>query len=179
MSRADADLLAAVAAIFRREHELVLLAVEVTIRPSEIGALFELDQFFRRQFGALSMGVELAPVFGQLVAAMLGGEEAAGPVEGKPLAIAQAGGETLAGRKFLAEPVGVVAPNSGSGFEFDARVIAGPIGHAVFRLTGIGRRTEIDVKRPFSVDGERMHRVVSGQRQTGDHDFGPAFRRDA
>ena len=108
---------------------------------------------------------------------MLGGEQAPCPVEGKPLAIAQAGGETLAGREFLAKHIGVVAPDAGAGFEFDARVMAGLIGHAVFRLTGIGRRAEVDIKRALFVDGERMHRMVAGERQTGDDDFGPAFGR--
>ena len=61
LGRADADLLAAVAAIFGRQHQLVLIAVEVTFRPAEIGALFELDELFRRQIGPVG-GIEFGPV---------------------------------------------------------------------------------------------------------------------
>jgi hypothetical protein len=71
---ANAGRLAAVAAIFRRQHELVLVLVEVAFRPAKIGALMQLDHFLGRRVGALLDRVELRPVLRQLVTSELSHE---------------------------------------------------------------------------------------------------------
>ena len=57
--------------------------------------------------------------------------------------------------------------------------MTGRIGHAVLELAGIGRRAEIDEQMAFVVDGERMHRMIAGERQPRDDDLRTFLRRDA
>ena len=66
--------LLAVAAIFRRQHELVRDLIVVAFRPAIVGAFFELDNFLSRKLRALLGGKEARPVLRELVAAMLGDE---------------------------------------------------------------------------------------------------------
>ena len=47
------DRLAAVAAIFGRQHQLLLVTVEIAFRPAIVGALLESHQFFGGQVRAL------------------------------------------------------------------------------------------------------------------------------
>src|ERR1700730_13933903 len=68
--RASTRLFAAVAAIFRRQHELLALAVIVALRPAVIGALSEEYHFLRWQLETLLGGVQIWPIFMQLIAAM-------------------------------------------------------------------------------------------------------------
>src|SRR5262249_15670978 len=96
-ARADADLVAAVAAILRREHQLLAGAIIVAGRPAIGGTLLDQHHFLGRQLRTLLGGVEPGPVLMQLVTAMLGGIEAAGGVEIEPLGIAQAAGIALLG----------------------------------------------------------------------------------
>src|SRR5579885_196021 len=60
--RANAYFLAAVAAIFRREDEPVLLFVVVAFRPAIVGALFEEHHLLRGLLLALLGGVELGKI---------------------------------------------------------------------------------------------------------------------
>ncbi len=68
---ANPDRLAAVAAIFRREHQLLLDIVEIALRPAKIVALLDLQELLGRQVRALILVVELWPVLVELVAALL------------------------------------------------------------------------------------------------------------
>ena len=63
--------LAAVAAIFGGEHQLLLDIVEIAFRPAEIVALLDLQKLLGRQVRALILVVELRPVLVELVAALL------------------------------------------------------------------------------------------------------------
>jgi hypothetical protein len=74
LAGARSDRLATVAAIFRRQDELLLAQIEVAIRPAKVGAAFQLNKLFRRLVGALLGGVERAPVLAQLVPSVLGRE---------------------------------------------------------------------------------------------------------
>jgi hypothetical protein len=169
--RANANRLA-IAAIFRREHQLVLLLVKVALGPAIVGAGEEPDQLLGRQFRALLGIVEARPILKELIATMLGREQSAGVVEGEALAISQAAHETLLGRKDLSRLVGVIEPRAGARLLLGAWVVAGRVGNAIFELTGIGRRAEIDKQPPFRVDHERVHGMVAGQRQAGQHHGG-------
>ena len=62
--------------------------------------------------------------------------------------------------------VGVVEPDAGASLELRARLMTGRIGHAVLKLAGIGRRAEIDEQTAFVIDGEGMHRMIAGERQS-------------
>jgi hypothetical protein len=55
--------------------------------------------------------------------------------------------------------------------------VAGRVGYAIFELTGIGRRAEVDEQLAFRVDQERVHRMVAGQRQAGQHHGGRPDRQ--
>jgi glutathione S-transferase len=52
-------------------------------------------------------------------------------------------------------------------------------GRAVLELAGIGCRAEIDEQMALAVDGERMHRMIAGERQSRDNDLRIFLRRDA
>src|SRR5690242_905627 len=94
---ADADLLAAVAAVFGSEHELVLILVEVALRPAVIAALLDGDDLLGRQIRALLHRVELRPVLRELIAAVLGRVKLAGGIEREAFAVADAGGIAVGG----------------------------------------------------------------------------------
>src|SRR5882757_57706 len=168
---AEADGLAAVSAIFRREHELLLILIVVAFRPTVVGARRELDELLRRQVRALLGGVEARPVLVELVSAVLRGKQAAGRVEGEAFAVAQARGVTFSRREDLAGLVGVVTPDPAARLLLDAGIDAARGGDAIFRLAGVGRRAEVDEQVALAVDDEGMHRVIAGERQAG-HDDG-------
>jgi hypothetical protein len=71
--RADADRLAAIAAIFRREYQLILLLVVIALGPAIVGAGHELNQFLGGQLRALRRRVEARPVLEEF-ATVLGRE---------------------------------------------------------------------------------------------------------
>ena len=85
-----ADRLAAVAAVLGRQHELLLLAVVVALRPAVPGALLEIEHLLGREVKTLLGGVELRPVLVQLVAAVLRHVQTTGGVEVEALAVADA-----------------------------------------------------------------------------------------
>jgi hypothetical protein len=75
--------------------------------------------------------------------------------------------------------VGVVEPDAGASLELRAGLMAGRIRHTVLELAGIGCRAEIDEQMALAVDGERMHRMIAGERQSRDNDLRIFLRRDA
>src|SRR3984893_2369643 len=79
--RADADLLAAVAAVFRPEHQLSLCVIEIAFGPAVICALPQFDKLLGRQLLALPCYKGTGPLLAELVPPMLGGEDAAGRVK--------------------------------------------------------------------------------------------------
>jgi hypothetical protein len=162
---ADADFAAAVAAIFRCQHACLPQAVEITFRPAVITALPQQHEFLGRQLGAFGRFVESRPVLEQLVAAVLGGEEPAGRIEGEALAIAQPRREAFGRGEALAETVRVVAPDAAAGFQLRAGLPAWHLRHPVLGLAGIGGGAEIDIELAGGVDGEGMHRMVAAKRQ--------------
>ena len=100
LAGADADLFA-VAAIFRRQHELVLQLIVVAFRPAVIGALLQQHDFLGRQLRALPRVEVARPVLRELIAAVLGDEETPGGVEREAFAVAQPGGVALRRREML------------------------------------------------------------------------------
>ena len=96
---------------------------------------------------------------------MLSHKEPSGSIEGKALAIADAGGIAFLGGKNLAGLIGVVAPCAAAGLEFGAGVHAGRSRNAVLGLAGVGGGAQIDKQFALGVDHERMHWVIAGQRQ--------------
>ena len=121
--RAGADLLAAVAAVLRREHQLPLDRVVVAFGPAVVAARFQKQQFFGRQRGFLFGLVQIRPIRMQLIASVLGHEQAmAGGIDAESLAVADSRRIALGGRKPLVGPVGVIAPDAAAGLEFRARL---------------------------------------------------------
>src|SRR5437764_13117623 len=104
----------AVAAVFRGKHKLVLAQIEVTVRPAVVGVALELYQFFGGLIGALLRRIETRPVFPQLIATMLGGEEATRGIECDTFSIGQPGDDALAGRQLLSGPGRRGAPSGGA-----------------------------------------------------------------
>ena len=105
-------LFAAVAAIFRRKHKLLLRWVEIASRPPVVAALLEHQHALRGKLCTLPRRVEFRPILVQLITAVFGDVKAACGVEVKTLAVANAGGETFLGRKDLIRLIGVVAPDA-------------------------------------------------------------------
>jgi hypothetical protein len=95
--RAQADCFAPIAAILGRQYELLLEAVEVTLRPTIVGAAVQLQDFLGRELQTVLRLVELGPVLGKLVTAVLSHEQPAGRFDRKSLAIADAGGRIPSG----------------------------------------------------------------------------------
>src|SRR5262249_32271405 len=113
LTGADADFFA-VAAIFRRQHELALYLIIITFGPAVVGAFLQQHDLLRRQLRALA-GVKVArPILRELIAAVLGDEQAPGGIEGKAFAVAQTGGVALRRREMLILFVGVVKPDAGA-----------------------------------------------------------------
>src|SRR5476649_1349167 len=110
---ANPGFLAAVAAIFRRQHQPLLSLVVIAFGPTVIATLAKLHHLFGRQIGALLDGVELRPVLRQLIAPMLGRKKMSGGIEREALAIAETGGVTLGGRENLPRLISVIAPDAG------------------------------------------------------------------
>jgi len=139
--RANSDRLTAVAAIFRGEHQLLLVIVEIAFGPTKVVALRDLQEFLGGEVRALIFVVELRPVFVELVASLLGRIEAqASRIHGNAVSIANAGGIALGGREFLVGLIGVVTPDASPRLKLRAGLVPGDIGHAVLRLARIGRR---------------------------------------
>ena len=161
---AVADLLAAVAAILRRQHTLLLRGVEIAGRPSVIGALFQDHDLFGGKLEALFRRIELGPILMQLVAAMLGDEKASRSVEVETLAVPDAGGIAFFGRENLIRLVCVVAPDSRARLELGAGVVARRVRHAVLHFARIRGRSHGHEQVALGVDGKGMHRVIAGDR---------------
>ena len=174
----EAHGLAAVAAVFGRKHELVLMLVEIAFRPAVVGAGRKFDQLLRRQFGTLLGRVEGRPVLEQLVAPVLCSKQAAGRIEGEAFAVADAARIALGGREDLSRLVGIVAPGAAAGFLLHARLGAAHARNTVLRLAGVGDRAEIDEELALRVDHEGMHRMIARERQAGQHDGRGAARRE-
>src|SRR5262249_30579226 len=88
----------AVAAILGCEHELLLRLVEIALRPAVIGALLELDHFFRWQFLPLLRGIEFRPVLMKLIAPVLRREDMARSIKRDAFAVANTA-HVAAGRR--------------------------------------------------------------------------------
>src|SRR5437879_12709585 len=88
---APPDLLA-VAAVFRRQHEMAELQVMIAVRPAEVVALVDLEQLLRRLLGILRVVEEFRPILSQLVAAVLRAPPLAVRREGHAPGVANAGG---------------------------------------------------------------------------------------
>src|SRR6476620_5458882 len=86
-------LLAAVAAILRRKHKLLLRWVEIARRPSVVAALLEHEQSLRGKLCSLLRRVEFRPILVLLLTAVFGHVKASGRVEDETLAISDACGE--------------------------------------------------------------------------------------
>src|SRR6478672_11284504 len=110
-------LLAAIAAIFRRQHKLLLGGVEITFRPAVVAALLEDQHALCGKLKTLLRRIELGPILVQLIAAVLGDVKVACRVEVETLAVADAGGEAFVGREDLIRLVGVVAPDARASLE--------------------------------------------------------------
>ena len=175
---ADADRLAAIPAVFRGQHELMLETVVIAFRPAEIGTLPLNDQFLGRLLGALFYRVQLWPVLPELVAAVHRRENPAGGIKRDALAVAQTRHEAFRRREMLVQPVGVITPGAASGLQLGARIFARHVRHAVLALAGIGRGTEVDIEIARRVDREGMHRMIAGQRQSRDDGLRRPGRRD-
>src|SRR5580692_4354749 len=172
LPRARPDRLAAVTAIFRSQHELLLDPVEIAIRPAVVRALLQSQQLFGGEIGALLRPVEFRPILRQLIPAMLGYINSTGGVECEALAIADPGGEALGRRKVLPGPVRVVAPGAGARFELRAGRDPRRVERPVLDLAGIGGGAKIDKEIALPVDRKRMHRVIAGEGQPRNNDLG-------
>src|ERR1700720_3431301 len=172
LPRAWPNSLAAVTAIFRSQHKLLLDPVEIALRPAVVGALLQSQQLFGGEIGALLRPVEFRPILRQLIPAMLGYINSTGGVECEALAIADPSGEALGRREVLPGPVRVVAPSAGARYELrtgrDPRRVERPVQD----LAGIGGGAEIDKEIALPVDRKRVHRVIAGEGQPRNNDLG-------
>ena len=176
---AQALRLAAVAAVLGREHELVLVIVEVAERPAVVAALLEQHELLGGQRRLLLGLVEAGEVLVQLVPPVLGGvDQVPARVRGDALAVTDAGRVAILRREGLVELVRVVAPDAAARLQLGARLDAGRLGDAVLLLAGVGGGGDVDVQHPVGVDREGVHRVITTERQARDHDLGRGGRDD-
>ncbi len=137
--RAHTDLLAAVAAIFRCENQLLLKAVEIAFRPTVVMTLFESNDFLGWEIWPDLSLVELLPVFRELIPAMLRDEQPAVGVYRKAFAVANTAGIAFRGRELLIGFVRVVAPGAAAGLFLRTGLNARRVRHAILLLARIGR----------------------------------------
>src|SRR5947209_667147 len=120
---AAADLLA-IAAVLGSEHLLLLLRVEVTVRPAKIVAPLHMKHLLGGKLGALLSGVELRPVraaAAELIAAMLHDIQIAiAWIDRDRNRVANAAGEVLALSLGLVQLAGIEAPDAGACLELGA-----------------------------------------------------------
>src|SRR5258706_904114 len=166
---ADTDLLATIAAVFRSEHQLSLLVVEIAFRPAVISALSQLDKLFSRQVLTLPCRIKLRPVLAELVPSMLRGEDAAGGIKGESFAVAQAARISLGWREALVGLVRVIAPDTAASHLLGAGIVPLRMGESVLLLAIVCGRAEVNEKIAFRRDQERMHRMVARSGQARDH----------
>src|SRR5690348_5491992 len=141
------DRLAAIAAVLRREHELLLLIVEVALGPAEVVALVDLEQLLGGEVLALLSGVELGPVVPQLISSMLGRPQVPIRPDSDADSVADARCVTRGRGECLPRLVRVERPDPAAGLQLRAGLVARRIRNAVLELARIARRAEVDVHR--------------------------------
>src|SRR4029078_7616230 len=157
-------LLAAIAAIFRRKHKLLLRWVEIARRPSVVAALLEHQHALCGKLCTLLRRVEFRPILVQLITAVFGDVQAPCGVKVETLTVSDACGIAFFGRKDLMRLIGVVTPDAGANLELGARVVAARMRHAVLLLASICGRSHRYKKITMCIDGEGMHGVVAIKR---------------
>src|SRR5579862_495926 len=128
---------AAVATIFRCQHEFLLRAVVVTLGPAIVTAGLQQHHLFCRQGSFFFWFVEFGPIRMQLVSSVLRDKQSPRRVEGKTLPVAYPRCIACCGRKYLVCFVGVKTPDASAGFKFRAWIVARHLGLPIFRLTRI------------------------------------------
>src|SRR5580700_1207284 len=114
---AIAGLLATVAAVFRRKHQLLRSRIEIALRPAVPSAVFHDHHFLGWKLKALSSGVEFWPILVQLIATVLRSEQTARSVEVESFTISYAADIAFLSREDLTRFVSVVFPNTGTRFK--------------------------------------------------------------
>src|SRR6185437_3655841 len=165
--------LLAVAAVLRRQYQVMRLQRVVAVGPAEVVALVDLHQLLRRILGAV-LGVErpVAVWTAELVAAVLRRPElAVERADRDPDGVPDAARKVYGVGVRLIELARIPLPDAGAGVQLRAWILARRILRPVLLLTGIARRSDVDVKRPVLVDRERLGEMVAAVRQPIDHRF--------
>ena len=119
--RADANRLAAVAAVLRRQHQPALDLVEVTLGPAVIAALVDAQQLLRRLRRLLFRLVERREILVQLIAPVLRGIDAVSTRRDRnAVGVANARRIALPRRELVAGLVGVIDPDAATRLELGA-----------------------------------------------------------
>src|SRR3569833_1030495 len=95
--RAESNRLATVAAVFRREYQLVLKAVEIAAGPTIVRPGFQLHDFLSGQSSSLFGAIKVGPALVELITTVLGNVQAPRSIERHALAVTDAGGVPLGG----------------------------------------------------------------------------------
>ena len=164
--RAHADLLPAVATVFRRQNQLLHERVEVALGPTVVAALFQKHHLFGRESGFLIRFIKVGPIRMQLIPSVLRAEHASRCINGEALVIADPGCEALGWRKDLVGLVCVIEPDATSSLEFLAGIGARRFERPILQLAGITRRSHIHVQSSCGIDDKWMHGMIAGQRQS-------------
>src|SRR3984893_5450798 len=115
----------------------------------------------------------------ELVAPMLGPiRTMGGGVEGKSLAVPDAGGEATAWRERLVQLARIESPNPAPGFEVDARIHSRRVEGSVRDLAGIAGAGDVHVHGPARVDAKWVHGMIAAERQPRDHGLRRALGDD-
>src|SRR6185312_3096879 len=165
--------LLAVAAVLRRQHQVMRLERVVAVRPAEVVALVDLHQLFSWILGAV-LGVErpIAVRTAKLVAAVLRRPElAVERTDRDPHRVPYAAREVQRVGVRLAELARIPLPDAGAGVQLRAWILARRVLRSVLLLTGIGRRADVHVERAILVDRERLGEMIAAARQPLDHGF--------
>src|SRR5207302_7514593 len=132
----------------------------------------------RQARSRLAPSCRTSKVLRELIATVLRCQDAARGIERNAFAVAKTRREALGRGELLICSIGVVTPDSRARFQLGTWLNAWRVCHAIRDLTRVGGRAQVDVERALRIDCERMSRMIAGERQSGNDDFGRRSRRD-
>src|ERR1035437_2329065 len=147
LPRRAPGVLLAVATVFRRVHELLLLGREVAVGPAEVGALENMVHLLAGVFGVVILAE--APVTELVAAVHRRPERVIARIQRQRHGVAHPGREPRAVSRMLAGLVRVERPDARARFELHARIDTRrlPLSVEIGRLAGVRARTDVHVER--------------------------------
>src|SRR6185369_14862504 len=165
LAGANADSFAAIASIFRCEHQLVLERIVIALGPTIIAAGLQQHHLFRRQRRFFILLEEVWPIGVQLISPVLSYKDASDGVDRKAFPIAYSGCVSFRRREQLVHFVCIEAPYSTARLQFPTWLVPRNLRLPILCLAGVCCAGHIHIEIPIVTNDEGMHRVIAAQRQ--------------